>query len=111
MNLIDWNDVLAIHRAQGGISFKDGKVRSLLANQSKEGYADEIQSDKIFYRVSPATKKQSVALLKAMVGVADSLRVFEKLGVNQWRDHGTWTVADVAQEDDGLVFLLLRAAS
>ena len=35
--------------------------------------------------------------------------MFKKIGVNQWRDHSTYTVADVAEEDVGLVFLLIPA--
>jgi hypothetical protein len=108
MSFMSWNEVVAIHNAQSGISTKDGKVRSVLCNQAKEGYADEVRDDKIFYRVTRSTNPKSVAALRDMVGLNHTVRVFEKLGVNQWIDHGQWFVQDCAPEDDGEVFLFTR---
>ena len=111
MQTLSWNEVVAIHNAQCGISTKDGKVRSVLCNQAKEGYADEVRSDSIFYRVNASTNQKSVAALRGMVGLDQAIRVFEKLGVNQWLDHGEWIVKDVATEDEGEVFLLVPFTS
>ncbi len=105
MKLMSWNEVVAIHHAQCGISTKDGQVRSVLCNQAKEGYADEVRHDSIFYRVTASTNPRSVAALRGMVGLMQTIRVFEKLGVNQWRDHGEWIVMDHATEDEGELFL------
>jgi hypothetical protein len=106
---MSWNEVVAIHNAQSGISTKDGKVRSVLCNQAKEGYADEVRSDKIFYRVTSSTNPKSVAALRRMAGLNDTIRVFEKLGVNQWLDLGDWFVHDCAPEEGGEVFLFTRS--
>lgn len=111
MRLMTWNEVVEIHNAQSGISTKDGRVRSVLCNQSKEGYADEIQGDRIFYRVTSSTNQKSVAALRGMAGLSHTIRVFEKLGVNQWRDHGDWFVHDCAPEEGGEVFLFTRTKS
>jgi hypothetical protein len=108
MPTMSWNEVVAIHNAQTGISTKDGRVRSVLCNQSKDGYADEVREDKIFYRVTSSTNPKSVATLRGMVGLNLTIRVFEKLGVNQWLDHGDWFVHDCADEDEGEVFLLTK---
>lgn len=105
MQTLSWNEVVAIHNAQCGISTKDGKVRSVLCNQAKEGYADEVRNDSIFYRVNASTNQKSVAALRGMAGLDQAIRVFEKRGVNQWLDHGQWFVHACAQEDDGEVFL------
>ena len=107
-----WTEVVAFHAVQAGISTRDGKVRSILCNQSKEGeYADEIRGDTIFYRVTSSTSPSAVAALQRMVGEIEQVRVYEKLGVNQWIDHNYWIVADCAPEGDGLLFLLKRTTT
>jgi hypothetical protein len=104
---ITWKEVVAIHGSQAGIATKSGVVRSLLANQAKEGnYADEIREDTIFYRVTGRTNSNSVQCLREMVGTSRHIHVFEKLGKNRWRDHGEWIVADSAEEEGGTLFLL-----
>lgn len=108
INTLTWPQVVPIHGSQSGIATKSGKVHSLLCNQAKEGYADEVFEDKIFYRVTSSTNPKSVAALRAAVGSNHSLRVFEKIGINKWIDHGQWHAANVAEEGDGIVFLLLR---
>lgn len=105
-----WSEVVGFHAVQAGISTRDGKVRSILCNQSKEGeYADEIRGDTIFYRVTSSTNPSAVAAMRRMAGGNEPIRVYEKLGVNQWIDHDYWIVADCAPEGDGLLFLLKRA--
>lgn len=107
---ITWHQVVAVHGSQAGISTKGGVVRSLLANQAKEGnYADEIRDQAIFYRVTSRTNSSSVRCLRGMVGTGRSFHVFEKVGKNRWIDHGNWVAADAAQEEAGVVFLLSRA--
>jgi len=106
--ILKWADVAPVHGSQCGISTKRGRVRSLLCNQSKEGYADEVFEDKILYRVTSRTKQKSVAALRTMVGSEESFHVFEKLGVNQWIDHGVWRAEQIAEEADGTLFLLVR---
>ena len=111
MQTLSWNEVVSMHKSQCGISTKDGRVRSVLCNQAKEGYADELRNDAIFYRVTASTNPTSVATLRGMVGLNQSIRVFEKLGVNQWIDHGEWTVKDCAEEYDGEVFWFVPCES
>ena len=107
-----WSEVVEFHAVQAGISTRDGKVRSILCNQSKEGeYADEIRGDTIFYRVTSSTNPSAVAALQRMVGGIEPVRVYEKLGVNQWVDHSYWIVADCAPEGEGLLFLLKRTTT
>ena len=104
MQAMSWKEVVAIHNSQGGISTKNGEVRSVLCNQAKEGYADEVRGESIFYRVTSSTNPKSVATLRGMAGLNQTIRVFEKLGVNQWVDHGNWFVHDCAPEEGGEVF-------
>lgn len=104
---VSWDRVLPVHRSQSGISTRDGKVISLLCNQAKSGpYADEVYDDKIIYRVTTATLRQNVDALKRMVGDPSAVTVFEKLGKNRWRDLGLWCVAQLAEEEDCVLFLL-----
>lgn len=106
---ITWKEVVATHGSQAGIAAKGGVVRSLLANQAKEGsYADEIREDTIFYRVTDRTNSASVQCLRGMVGTGRLIHVFEKLGKNRWRDHGEWVAVDSADEAEGTLFLLKR---
>jgi hypothetical protein len=107
-NFLTWSQVVLTHGSQSGIATRNGQVRSLLCNQAKEGYADEVFEDKIFYRVTNSTNPKSVAALRAAVGSRQPLHVFEKLGVNRWLDHGEWNATKMAEEGDGTVFLLLR---
>ena len=104
MSTMSWSEVVAIHNAQSGISTKEGKVLSVLCNQAKEGYADEVRGDAIFYRVTSSTNQKSVAAMRRMAGLNQTIQVFEKLGVNQWVDHGNWFVRDCAPEEGGEVF-------
>ena len=106
---ISWNEVVPLHRSQGGISTRDGKVISLLCNQSKSGpYADEVYEDKIIYSVTKATLRQGVDAMKRMVGDASPVIVFEKLGKNRWRALGEWQVCEAAEQDDECLLFLLR---
>ena len=108
---ISWSEVFAIHGSRSGISTRQGRVISLLCNQHKAGeYADEVQPDRIFYRVTSQTQSRGVDALKRMVSSTDHVRVFEKLGVNRWLDHGDWIIENGAPESDGWLFLLTRPA-
>jgi hypothetical protein len=108
MPAMSWNEVVAIHRSQCGISTYDGMVRSVLCNQAKEGYSDEVREDTILYRVISNTNPRGVAVLRGMIGLNRSVRVFEKLSENQWQDLGQWFVHEWIPEDQGEVFLLTR---
>lgn len=109
--ILAWKQVVLEHATQAGIATKNGLARSLLANQSKTtGYADQILKDVIYYRVTSDTNPLGVVALKRTSGTATRVRVYEKLGVNRWKDHGSWLVAEHALEgEDGLVFRLVRA--
>jgi hypothetical protein len=65
-----------------------------------------VYGDKIIYRVTSSTPPQNVAALKCMVGADQPVSVFEKLGKNRWCDLGMWRVAQQAEEDDCVLFLL-----
>jgi hypothetical protein len=109
IEVLTWSQVIPIHRCQSGIATLQGRVTSLLCNQSKDGaYADEVREKQIFYRVTNNTNPRSVASLKLMAGNGHEVHVFEKLGVNKWRNLGMWRVARFEPEGEGTVFLLER---
>lgn len=99
---------MAIHKSQCGIATEDGMVRSVLYNQAKEGYSDEVREDRIFYRVTSHTNPRGVAVLRGMVGLNRDFRVFEEVDANQWKDLGQWFVHDWAPEGQGQVFILTK---
>ena len=111
MASMTWSEVVAIHNSQSGISTNGGIVRSVLCNQAKESYADEIRSDAVFYRVTTKTNPVGVQALRGMVGAEKAIRVFEKIRVNHWWDHGKWFVHAHAEEADGSVFFFRRCPS
>ncbi len=105
--MLTWEDVNETHRAWTGIYATGGQVISLLCNQSKAGaYSDQVCEDRILYRVTRRTLPAGARALTNMVGSTTPVRVFEKLGVNQWKDLGPWLVDDVREEVNGLVFVL-----
>jgi hypothetical protein len=107
--ILTWSQVMPIHRCQSGIATLQGRVTSLLCNQSKEGaYADEVRGKQIFYRVTTSTNQRSVDALKRMAGTGQDVHVFEKLGVNKWKNLGLWRVSRHEPEGEGTVFLLER---
>jgi hypothetical protein len=104
-----WSEVQGVHRTQKGIYMREGSVISLLCNQTKDAkYADEVHDDMIKYRVTSSTPQVGVRSLEAMVGCGQTLHVFEKLGVNQWFDHGLWCVAESHQQDMWTKTFVLR---
>ena len=104
-----WKTVYQFHKSVSGIATKGGEVFSLLCNQNKAGeYADEVFPDRLHYRVTSQTQKGVVEALKSAVGSGKPVRVFEKVGVNRWKDLSNWVIAQAEPESDGLLFLLKR---
>jgi hypothetical protein len=105
--MLTWEDVNETHRAWTGIYASGGQVISLLCNQSKNGsYSDQVFEDRIHYLVTRKTLPAGARALTNMVGSSTPVRVFEKLGVNQWKDLGLWLVDDVREEHSSLAFIL-----
>ena len=108
---LGWKTVYEFHKSLSGIATKGGEVFSLLCNQNKAGeYADEVFPDRLHYRVTSQTQKRVVEALKRAVGSDKPVRVFEKVGVNRWKDLSNWVLVQVEPESDGWLFLLRRPA-
>jgi hypothetical protein len=108
---LDWKTVYQFHRSLSGIATKGGDVFSLLCNQNKAGeYADEVFPDRLLYRVTSQTQQRLVEGLRRAVGSGKPVRVFEKVGVNRWKDLSHWVIVQVEPESDGWLFLLNRPA-
>lgn len=110
--VLDWKTVYEFHRSLSGIATKGGRVFSLLCNQNKAGeYADEVHSDRLLYRVTSQTQPRVVEALRNEVGSTNTVRVFEKVGVNRWIDLSDWVIVQTEPEADGWLFLLKRPAN
>lgn len=108
---LDWKTVYQFHKSLSGIATRAGEVFSLLCNQNKAGeYADEVFPDRLLYRVTSQTQRRVVEALKNAVGSNRTVRVFEKVGVNRWKDLEDWVIVQVEPESDGWLFLLKRPA-
>jgi hypothetical protein len=108
---LDWKTVYQFHKSLSGIATKGGEVFSLLCNQNKAGeYADEVFPDRLLYRVTSQTQQRVVSALRDAVGTGKPVRVFEKVGVNRWKDLANWVIVEVEPESDGWLFLLKRPA-
>lgn len=107
--MLEWIDVAKVHQTVEGISVHEGRVRSILCNPGKGGrYPDKVEAERIVYYVNGNTPQKGISALVGMVGTTVSIRVFEKLGVNRWRDLGEWSALDVGQPDpEGFVAIVL----
>lgn len=104
-----WEEVLKTHRSWRGVAVRGGKVVSLLCNQHKDGdYGDAIFEDRIGYVMPNDALLADRKALEAMIGADSPIHVFEKLGVNSWRDHGEWVVIKLIAGDQVSVFELRR---
>jgi hypothetical protein len=104
---LDWKTVYQFHKSLSGIATRGGEAFSLLCNQNKAGeYADEVYPDRLLYRVTSQTQHRVVLALKNAVGSRKPVRVFEKVGVNRWKDLAEWAIVQVEPESDGWLFLL-----
>ncbi len=103
-------DATATHRTVAGISTCDGKAISVLCNTAKSGpYPDEVFDDRIRYFVGARTPSFRVSALFDSAETGDTLRVFQKLGVNRWKDLGSWKAVEArgANEHGFVEFVLV----
>lgn len=107
--MMEWKDVLKVHGTVAGISVRGGRAVSILCNPGKGGrYPDKIEPARITYFVGGDTPQNGVSGLLRMVGSNESVRVFEKVSVNRWRDLGEWIAHDVGETTpDGYVAVSL----
>lgn len=94
-----WTEVAAIHRSWAGIAVVNGVPASILCNAQKAGpFPDVISEGRLVYYVNGPSKTHGAQRLLASVGSGSSVRVFQKLGMNDWRDLGAWTPASSENE-------------
>ena len=97
---LTWDQVVDVHRSWNGISTEGGMARSLLCNQHKDGqYGDCFREDGLTYFVGTTTQATEVRALIRAVEAGKAVRVFEKLGVNRWVDHGNWRGVSIGSPD------------
>lgn len=94
-----WSEVAAIHRAVTGIGTVDGVPASILCNTEKSGpFPDVVGDTRLTYYINGPSKTMFADRLVAVVGTGRRVRVFQKLGMNSWRDLGDWTPTEVVAE-------------
>ena len=102
MAVMRWSEVVRVHGTVAGIATRNGRVFSLLCNQAKAGqYPDRLHGDRLTYYVGRRTQSHGIQALLKLVERPEPVRLFEKLGVNQWRDHGNWTPIRMGAQTSG----------
>ncbi len=97
-----WSEVAAVHRSVTGIGTTDGVPTSILCNPAKSGqFPDIVGETRITYYVNGPSKTMFADKLIAAIGTGRPMRVFEKVGMNNWRDLGDWTPTDMRVEQRG----------
>jgi hypothetical protein len=100
--IYSWNDVSRIHKIRNGIYQRDGRLISLLTDFGKINpcYPD-FEGDNpetIFYTGAGRRGDQKLDVynqsLHNAIKTQDSVPLFCKLKVNQWRFMGFWQVVD-----------------
>ena len=112
--LLTWNEVIDVHRSWNGISIDGGAARSILCNQHKDSaYGDCFQDDRLTYYVGPTTQSREVQALVRAFEFKKAVRVYEKVAVNQWLDHGHWLGVSVGEPNEAgfTAFKLRKVAS
>jgi hypothetical protein len=107
MVLLSWKDVIAVHQTIAGINVKNGLPISILVNQEKGGYSDEVTSTELIYVLSKNTQTHGINALLRIVGQPHPVRAFEKVGKDKWLDLGNWEAKEVI-EDKGEEAIRIR---
>ncbi len=100
--IMEWSEVLKIHRSRNGIYQKNGRLVSLLTDFGKINpcYPDfhGDSTDIIHYTGSGRRGDQKLdasnRALHAAIKSRHSVPLFNKLGVNRWEHLGEWCVTD-----------------
>lgn len=108
--MLTWSDVAKVHQTWKGVYSRDGLVMSLLCNPHSHGdQGDDVWENSVAYRVSFKSHAGDANALKRTMAAQRAIRMFEKLGKNQWVDRGLWTIKSFVEEADGLCFSLTRS--
>lgn len=104
MILLTWKEVQKIHRTIAGIYVRDRLPISILVNRNKDGiYSDEVTDKEMIYVLNQNTQTIGINALLTIVGKPRSVRAFEKLNTNKWRDLGDWQAIDVIESATGQI--------
>jgi len=110
--VVSWAEVHKVHRTVAGIYVKNGVAKSVIYNPHSSGrYSNTVKPGEIRYRVNSMTQGHGITALIAAVEKKTAVEVFEKVAKNQWKNIGSWRVAEIIEDkaDDSLVFVLHRA--
>lgn len=100
--ILKWKDVLKKHKVVAGISTKDGLVRSLLCNPgSDQLYPNEIKEHTITYYVGVSTQTYGIKALFRSFEEGNSFSVFEKMGINKWKELGSYKIESMKEQEEG----------
>jgi hypothetical protein len=100
--ILSWEDVVKRHKVITGISTDEGLVRSLLCNPGSDRlYPNRIEKKTITYYVGAATPTFGVGALFRSLEEGNNFPVFEKLGVNKWKDLGRYLIESVEEKKEG----------
>ena len=108
--MLKWADVAKIHQTWKGVYSRGGFAISLLCNPHDHGrHGDDSTEAMIAYRVPRRSHAADANALISTMKACRTVRVFEKLGTNQWLDRGDWRLEDYSDEDMAYCFRLITA--
>lgn len=108
--MLPWSEVAKTHQTWKGVYTRGGLTVSLLCNPHEHGtHGDDVWDDALTYRVSHERHKADANSLKRTMEFRKLVRVFEKIGRNQWVDRALWTVESFEEDADGTRFFLRKA--
>lgn len=86
-----WEDLRQIHRAQGGIYVKQGRLVSLLVSDTAY-YPNEVGSDQIHYAIPANAGQRVLQAFGSAIRGEYGVRVFRKVEKGVWEDLGSCKV-------------------
>jgi hypothetical protein len=107
--MIPWSKVAMLHKTWKGVFVENGFALSVLCNPHGHGkHGDDATHEQIVYRVPHQNHAADIRALARSMGSGRSLRVFEKVAINQWVDRGEWRIISHDEDEDSHSFILHR---
>lgn len=107
---LTWKQVHSNHRVIAGIYSQKGKAISILVNTDKKGpYPNKVSKKEITYCLGSQTQSWGIRALFLALENKDKIRIYHKLGVNQWVDLSYWIPESANEEGDFCIIKFVPA--
>ena len=109
-DILTWEDVLKVHRVPRGVSANRGVLNSIIFSAGGS-HGDAVEGNTIKY-VVPNTSgyRGDISAMTRAHREQTAFAVFQKLGVNKYRNLGPHVISDCREQTDGTVFDIAPAS-